>query len=115
MPIAKFIVMLATAVVSAVAAAVTDGKITPVEWVNVAIAGVTAISVYLVPNLPAGSGIATYTKAAVVVLMAVLTALTDAIVGGLQTSEMLQIVIVALGAIGTYFWPNSPAPATARA
>jgi 2-keto-3-deoxy-6-phosphogluconate aldolase len=84
--------------------AVLDGGISAVEWVNVAIAGVTAAAVFAAPNVPG----AKYTKSVLAVLGAVLVLLASAIVGGVTTTELLQLVVVALGALGVYALPNRP-------
>jgi hypothetical protein len=104
---AKFIAAIVATILSAIVAALGHGHITPVEWVLIAIAGVNAVSVVLVPNLP--GGIAAYSKALVTVLMAVLTALTAMVAAPMTLAEWLQIVVIALGALGVYLVPNTPA------
>ena len=101
---AKFALAVLVAVVSAIVAAMTDGTVTNVEWVNVAIAGTGAAAVFAAPNVPGSS----YTKTVLAVLTAVLTFLTSAITGGVTTAEWLQIFVIAAGALGVYAVPNSP-------
>jgi hypothetical protein len=52
MKIAKFLVAAATAALVAVGAAITDDVITTAEWVAIALAGLGAVGVYVVPNKP---------------------------------------------------------------
>jgi peptidoglycan/LPS O-acetylase OafA/YrhL len=101
---AKFLLAIVATVVSGIVAAMTDGQVTPGEWINVAIAGVGAAAVWAAPNVPG----ARYTKAILAVLTAVLTFLASAITDGLNSAELLQIVVIALGAVGVYAVPNSP-------
>lgn len=49
---AKFIVAALAAAALAVKAAVTDGTVTPAEAVEVALAVLAAVGVYVVPNAP---------------------------------------------------------------
>jgi hypothetical protein len=50
MKYAKFGVAVLIAVLTALAAAITDNQVTPAEWVTIALAGAGALGVYLVPN-----------------------------------------------------------------
>ncbi|MGH3673655.1 MAG: hypothetical protein ACRDSH_24000 [Pseudonocardiaceae bacterium] len=50
MSYAKAIVAVAAAAAVALQAALTDGSITPQEWVTIATAVLSALGVYLVPN-----------------------------------------------------------------
>jgi uncharacterized membrane protein YjjP (DUF1212 family) len=93
------LVTLATAVVAALAG---DNAVDSVEWVNVAITGVGAAAVFAAPNIPG----AAYTKSILAALAAVLTILASAIVGGIQTVEIIQMLIAAAGAVGVYAVPN---------
>lgn len=98
---AKFAMGVVATVLTAVVA-FAGGGITDVEWVNVAIAGVGAASVFAAPNVPG----ARYTKSILAVLAAVLAFLTSAIIGGISPVEWGQIGILALGALGIYAVPN---------
>lgn len=114
MSYAKFLLAVVATVASAIAAAVTDGHITSVEVVNIAIAGLGAIGVVIVPNLP--DGVAAYSKAIVAALMAIATALVGFLMAGpVTTSEIVQLIVIALAAVGVFVVPNQPAPAHARA
>lgn len=102
---AKALAAIVATVLSAVIAALTgDSVISPVEWVNVAIAGVGSAAVFSAPNVPGSA----YTKSVLAVLTAVLTLLADLLLlGTLGTSEYLQLGVVALGALGVFAVPNS--------
>jgi hypothetical protein len=99
----KFIVQALVTVAVAIAAASTGG-VTSVEWVNIAIIGVGALSVFAAPNVPG----AAYTKAILSALAAVLVVLTSAITGGITSPELIQIIVAAAGAFGVYALPNKP-------
>lgn len=101
----KFVAIVIATVLSGVLTALTgDSVISPTEWVNIAILGVGALGVFAAPNVPG----AAYTKSILAVLAAVLTVLTSAIVGGISTTELVQIGVAALGALGVYALPNEP-------
>jgi len=100
----KFVVMVLVTGLTAVAA-VLSGGITSAEWVTVAIATVGALGVFAAPNVPG----AAYTKSILAVLTAVLAFLVTAIVGGVDANELVQIAILAAGALGVYAFPNEPA------
>ena len=80
----------------------TDGELSDVELVNIAIAGVSAATVYFGKNVPS----AKYTKAILAGLMAGLAFLTTAILGGIDTNELLQLGVILGGALGVYQFPN---------
>lgn len=100
---AKFLAVVVATVLSGVLAALTgDSVISPTEWVNIAILGVGALGVFAAPNIPG----AVYTKSILAVLAAVLTVLASSIVGGISTTEWIQVGMAALGALGVYALPN---------
>ena len=102
----KLFVMVLVTGLTAIAA-VLSGGITSTEWVTVAIAVVGSLSVFTAANVPG----AAYTKAILAVFTAVLAFLVTAILGGIDTSELIQIAILAAGAVGVYAFPNeAPAP-----
>lgn len=78
-----------------------DNHIEPTEWVSIAIAGVTAISVYLIPLAPQ----AKWSKTAVAAVLAVLQVATTAILGGFGPDEILLMLMTAAGALGVYVAP----------
>lgn len=102
--------VLATIASAFVAAQTGDGVVSSQEWVNVAILGVGAAAVFAAPNVPG----ARYTKSVIAVLTAVLTLLASSILGGLTTTEILQLVMAGLGALGVYLVPNKGTTLPAR-
>jgi hypothetical protein len=104
---AKSLLYIALAVVGVLVTALADELLTVDELVNVGIIGVGAITVYLVPNLPAGVG--RYAKVIVTFVVAGLVALQSFLTGGITTTEWLQIAVAAFAGIGVYVIPNEPA------
>lgn len=103
---AKFFAAIVATVLSAIVAAQTgDGVVSNQEWVNVAILGVGAAGVFAAPNVPGSI----YTKSILAVLTAVLTLLASQITNGLSQTEVIQLVVAALGALGVYAVPNKTA------
>lgn len=98
--------ILATLFSAAIAALSGDSVISAQEWVNIAIAGTTAVSVLYVPNAPN----APVAKAVVAAVSAVLTLLVNFIIGGIDLSEGLQMALAFLGALGVYAFRNEPRP-----
>lgn len=96
---AQVVVTIALAIVAAMSG---DDAVSSVEWVNVAIAGVTAAGVFYAPNIPG----APITKFVLSALGAVLVVLASAILGGIDTTEVLQMLIAGAGAVGVYAIPN---------
>jgi len=103
MAYAKFLLAVVGTVLTGLVGAYTDGVVTNVEWINVAIMGVTACGVFAAPNVPGSM----YTKAVLAVLGAVLAALASFITDGISQSELMQLAVIALGALGIYAVPNS--------
>lgn len=106
---AKAIVSILAAGLGILTAALSDGKVSPVEFVNVAIAIVTAVGVYLIPNLPDGP--ARVAKTIVAFSGAVLTALVTVLGNvagwdGVAASDWLTVLLAGLGAVGVYVIPN---------
>lgn len=77
----------------------------PDEWVQIAIAIVTTISVYLAPLAPG----ATWVKSAIGAVLAGLQVLTTAIVGGVDGNDVLMIVFAVAGALGIVLAPAASA------
>lgn len=106
---AKSIVMIIAAGIAILGSALTDNLVTPIEYVNIAIAMVTAIGVYLIPNLPAGPAkfgktIVALAGASLMTLAVVLgTALSW---GAVTSSDWIAVVLAGLAAIGIYIIPN---------
>lgn len=103
---AKALLYIALAVVGVLVTALADDVLTVDELVNVAIIGVGAITVYLVPNLPEGPG--RFLKTAVAFVVAGLVAVQSFLSGGITTTEWLQVAIAAFAGIGVYVVPNEP-------
>lgn len=102
----SFAAVAAALISAAVAAMAGDQVIDAVEWVNVAIAGVTSAAVFAAPNVPG----AKYTKSVLAVLGAVLVLLTSFITDGISATEWLQLLLAALGALGVYAAPYTFVP-----
>jgi hypothetical protein len=71
---------------------VTDGQ----EWIQISIGAVTAFGVWAAANLPG----ATWIKSAVASVLAALSILVTAIIGGVNTGEIVNMVIAVLVALG---------------
>lgn len=99
----KTIVQVIVTILVALSAVWTDG-VTPNEWVNVAIVGAGALSVFTAPNVPGAEN----TKAILAAVTAGLVALSSAIVGGVTFPEIVQIIVAAAGAVGVYAFANKP-------
>lgn len=102
----KSILMIIASAVTVLVAALSDNVVTVPELVNVAIAIVTAVGVYLVPNLD--SGLARYFKFIVALIGAALVSLSSVLTDGVTSAEWLQILLAALAAIGVVIVPNKP-------
>jgi hypothetical protein len=100
---AKFVMAIVATILTGLVGSYTDGVITNVEWINVAIMGVGACGVFAAPNVPGSM----YTKSIIAVLSAVLAALASYITDGISQSELMQLGVIALGALGVYAVPNS--------
>jgi len=113
---AKSIIMTIGAGVAVFVAALTDGHITPVEYINIAIAIAGAVLVYIVPNESAGAG--KYTKAIIGIATAALTAAATALSGVFNFGDVTASTWSAVGlgvvaAILTYIVPNTAIPVVA--
>lgn len=110
---AKAIVAIATAAVGTLVVAFTDNAVTPAEVLQVALAVVTAIGVYLVPNLP--GSVLKWGKLMVATvgagLQVAVTAISET---GFTPTTWLLIVLAVLGAVSVGIIPNTsvekPAP-----
>lgn len=91
----KAAVAVLVAGLTVLSSAVSDGQFTAGEGVQIAIAAATAFSVWFVPNLPSSGGV----KTGVAVVLAVLNAATAYIVGGLDTGEVVNLVLAGLGVL----------------
>jgi hypothetical protein len=88
---------------------VVAGPITLQGGCTIAVAVLSAVGVYLVPNLP---GSLSWAKTAVAALLAgAQAAVQVAGGGGLTTQGLVTIAIAALGVVSVYVVPNKAAPA----
>lgn len=103
MKYAKLLAAVVATGLSAIYAAISDGHVTNGEVITVTMGILAAAAVFAAPNVPG----ARYTKA----VLAVLTAVAALAIGGwsdgrLSTSELIQVVLAGLGALGVYALPN---------
>lgn len=78
-----------------------DSQLDAGEWVQIGIAAVTAIGVYVVPLAPQY----TWTKTVVAVLLSVLQALATVALGGLDPNDYMTLALAALTAVGVGMAP----------
>lgn len=102
----KLLIALLGAVVMSVASFATDNTVSTEEWIQVTIAGATALGVWAAANVPTF----TWAKTFVAVVLAVLNLLVAYITDGISTAEWLNLAVAALTAAGVYALPNK-APA----
>lgn len=102
--------IIASGLSAAIVALTDDGVFNNVEKINVAIAVVSAVGVFYVPNAVN----AKVAKAVVAVLMAILTLAVQLIAGGFTLSEWLQLAMAGLAALGVYGIANSPSSTPAH-
>lgn len=95
--------LIAMTVLTTVQAATADGSpIDAQEWVQVALQAVMAFNVWATANLPQY----TTMKSWVAVVIAVLTALVTFVIGGVDTPEIINLIIVGLAASGVVLTPG---------
>lgn len=100
------IVAVLFAVLTAVAAAWTDGRIDGAEWVQISIQGTTVAAVWLTPTAPAWL----HTKTAAAMLLAMLNLATTVITDGITGAEVIGLALAGLGVIAVRLTPP-PDPA----
>jgi hypothetical protein len=101
----KAIAAALLAVVTAIHTMVSDEVITPAEWIQIAIAVVTAISVYLVPIFEYG-----WMKTAIAVVLASLNVLVTLIADGVTSGDLVQVLLSALTVLTVAFAPARSDP-----
>lgn len=84
------------------ASALTDGHVDPAEGVQIAIQTVSAVAVWLTPNLPGSTGI----KTALAALLAMLNLAASLIIGGLTGAEVVNIVLAGVGVLAVAVAPS---------
>ena len=83
-------------------------SVTVDEWIVIADAVLTAILVYVVPNLQTGS--AEFAKTIVAGAFAVTSVLASALIGGLAPSEVINLVVIFGTAAGVFLAPAPKHP-----
>lgn len=106
----KAFVAIATAVLAVLVTALTDNVVTVSEVLGISVAFLTAVGVYLIPNLEAGVG--RWAKAIVAVVGTAVQAAVPLVDGGWTTSSWLLVALAALGALTVGIAPNAPATDT---
>jgi hypothetical protein len=106
---AKTITTIIAAGLGILVAALSDDVVSAVEFVNIVIAIVTAVGVYLVPNLPEGP--ARYLKTIVAFAGAALATLALILgeslgFGDVTSADWLTVLLAGLTVIGVYVIPN---------
>lgn len=106
----KAIVLIISAGMSIYISASSDGVVSPLDYTNIVIAILTAVTVYLVPNL--STGIAKYAKAIIAFAGAAATAVativgTSANWDGVTTNDWLSVLLAGLAAVGLFIVPNT--------
>lgn len=112
----KTIVSILAATVAVLGAALTDGEISAIEWINIGIAFVTALGVYQFAN--EGEGFSRYKKGIVAFAGAALAALLT-LAGSAEvfnfidvtSADWITVALAGLGAIGVTTLPNKATPA----
>lgn len=100
------------AVISVIIAGTSGGgEFTSVEIINLSIAVLTAISVYIVPELDAS--IAVYAKGIISFFMAGLATLVTLVADGVTIAEWWQVIVAALAAVGITWAPGPKHPHSA--
>lgn len=95
--------LIAMAILTTVQAATADGStIDSQEWVQVAIQAVMVANVWATANLPQYGKM----KTVVAVVLAVLQVFYTYVVGGVDTPEIVNMIITALAAAGVAFTPQ---------
>ncbi|MET7395632.1 hypothetical protein ABZS66_19290 [Dactylosporangium sp. NPDC005572] len=95
-------VAVAIAGLTVLASALTDGRVDPGEQLQIAIQTVTVFGVWFVPNLPHSAAY----KTGVAALLAVLNLATTVIIGGVDSAEVVNLVLAALGVLGVGVTPS---------
>jgi hypothetical protein len=99
-----WLVVLATGLAALQSAVV--GGLDRVEVVQLGLVLLGAFTVAVVPNM--SEGVAKYAKTIAAVAFAVLNVLVTAIIGGLDTQELINLALAALAAVGVLAVENKP-------
>lgn len=108
MVFAKALVAVLMAALISFQTLATDG-VSVQDWASIAVAVLTAVGVYVAPNVPAAFN---WMKTLVAMLLAgAQAAVQVTAVGGIDGQGWLTILIAAIGVISVYVVPNKTAPA----
>lgn len=99
--------MVAVVVLQALYAAYTDGALTTVELLNVVIALLGAVALYIVPNVQGAGWLKPLTAALTAALLVVVNGLTDV---GMTPQLWIMAVIQFFGGLGIVIGTNRYAP-----
>lgn len=99
---AKALVALLFAAATFAASALTDGVISDVEWIEIAIAGLTAGAVWITANAPGYS----YAKTAIAAALAGLNFLVGAVTDGMTGAEWINLGLAVGAVIFVWAVPN---------
>lgn len=103
---AKAIVAILFAVLTVFITALSDSVLDPVDLVNVGIAFLSAILVYVVPNIQ-DQTVGTYAKVIIAFLGTALQAILPFVItGDVTTQQWLIVLLSAIGALGVGVIPN---------
>lgn len=97
----KALAAILFAAITAVQAAVSDGHITPAEGIQIVLAAITAVGVWLVPAVPDWP----WMKTAVAVLLAAGNVLVTAVARGIVPADWAELVLAALTVLGVGVTP----------
>lgn len=98
-PIAGLVVMT---ILTGIQEATRDKTIGPEEWVQVILQVVMVINVWATANLPGYTKMKTLVSA----VIAVLSLLVSAIIGGIDSQEWINLAITFVAALGVAFTPQ---------
>lgn len=108
MVFAKALVAVLMAALVSFQTLATDG-VSVQDWASITVAVLTAVGVYLIPNVPASLS---WAKTVVAMLLAgAQAAVQVTVAGGITGPGWLTIAIAAIGVISVYVTPNKTAPA----
>jgi hypothetical protein len=100
----KFAAQVAATALAAIVAGLVDDRLDFTEWLNVGVMALGAVGVLGAGNMPAG--VWRYTKAGVAAASAVLVLWQSLASGGLTGSELTQLILAGLGALGVLAVPG---------
>lgn len=104
----KVVVAIALTLIGAVQAALSDHHVSTVEGLQIGINVTTALLVWVVPIHPEWP----WAKSVVAIVLAILNAATTAVVGGVHSGDLTQLVISLATILGVSL---APADSTVRA